>query len=178
MKKALTMMLVLLSAGVLSAEDMTPQMEKVMVATAPESKASLNAICLAVYEAVKAEPQKASSIFDEVIQQRTTWKASECTAIFRAVLMALPDEKRNLSQYARSYKGGKDGKNAGMVTVGPDPVISEMLDSLYRASLEDGVAETTFNYLIDTPDVVSHDWGAPPSPGSFFVTPDDSSVSR
>ncbi len=177
MKKPIAIMLVLLAAGVLPVEGASAEWDKAVALSAPESKASLNAICLAVYEAVKAEQDKAAEIFDDVIQQRTTWKVSECVAIFKAVLMALPDEKRNLARHARSYRGGKDAKSkSGSTTVGPDPVINKMIDTLYQASLEDGVPEQVFNQLIDTPDEVFHDWGAPPSPVNFFVTPGDSST--
>lgn len=176
MKKILVVFIALLAAGVLPVGAASPEWEKAVALSAPESKASLGSICLAVYKAVKAEPDKAAEIFDDVIQQRTTWKVSECVAIFKAVLMALPDEKRNLARYARSYRGGKDAKSMPSVD-GPDPVISRMLDSLHQASLEDGVPEQVFNQLIDTPDEVFHDWGAPPpAPIDYFVTPSDSST--
>ncbi|MBR2125482.1 MAG: hypothetical protein IJ943_01975 [Akkermansia sp.] len=174
MKKVLILMLAL-ATGLLPVMGASPEWEKAVELSAPESKASLGSICLAVYKAVKAEPDKAADIFEDVIEQRTTWKVSECVAIFKAVLMALPDEKRNLARYARSYRGGKDAKSAPSVD-GPDPIINRMLDALHRASLEDGVPEQVFNELIDTPDEVFHDWGPPPAPIDYFVTPEDSST--
>ncbi len=161
-----------------SVEAASPEREKAMELSAPSSKSSLGNICLAVYKAVKAEPTKASDIFGEVISQRTTWKASEVTAIFRSVLMARPDLGSAFAKFARANRGadlGKRGKDGSYNTPGLPREINEMLSSLYNASLEDGIPETAFNELINPPAEEPYIPVAPPTPINVLVTPGDMS---
>ena len=138
---------------------------------AADSRVSLGAICLAVYEAVKAEPQEAVSIYAEVINQRTTWTPNECASIFRAVLMARPDLKGNFSSYVRTYNSGKNSKDEPTAHPEIPQELFDMLNALYQASLAEGVAEATINELIRGVDVITH------TP-DVLVTPNDASPGR
>ncbi|MBQ8480504.1 MAG: hypothetical protein IJ503_09010 [Akkermansia sp.] len=164
-----------------SADAASPERAKAMELSAPGSKSSLGSICLAVYKAVKAEPARASEIFGEVISQRTTWKVSETSAIFRAVLMARPDLGAAWGQFVRANRGaklnryGKDGKGGAVNAPGLPREINEMLNYLYNASLEDGVPEDTFNELINPPAELPYIPVAPPTPINVIVTPGDMS---
>ena len=161
-----------------SADAASPERVKAMELSAPGSKSSLGNICLAVYNAVKAEPAKASGIFGEVISQRTTWKASEVTAIFRSVLMARPDLASSLSKFARAKRESgvaKKGKEGSYSVPGLPREINEMLNCLYNASLEDGVPETAFNELVNPPAEEPYIPVAPPTPINVMVTPGDMS---
>lgn len=162
-----------------TADAASPERERAMELSAPGSKSSLGNICLAVYNAVKAEPASASQIFAEVLSQRTTWKSSEIAAIFRSVLMARPDLSADLTKFTRATRGGskfgKDGKGEVISTPGLPREINEMLTYLYTASLEDGVPEATYNELINPPAEEPFIPGAPPTPINVIVTPDDMS---
>lgn len=138
------------SVSVVNAAD--PQLDKAVALSAPDSSASLSAICQAVYEAAKVEEAKPEEVFESVLSQRTTWKASECYAIFRAILLARPDLAGNLNNYVASYKGGKNGKEeiSGESVSNLDPTLYRMLTALYQATLADGVAEETVNMLMST----------------------------
>lgn len=158
-----------------------PERDAAVAAAAPDSKASLGGICNAVYKAVKAEPEQAAEIYEDILAQRTTWKASECAAIFRSILMARPDLGRNLSSYVRTYKGGKNGKDAPEAPKDMHPELYDMLNALYQASLEDGVPEQTVNEVMNFPDFPPHDDGAPSGfypPMEIIVTPDVVSPGR
>lgn len=160
------------------ADTVSPERAKAVELSAPGSKSSLGNICLAVYKAVKAEPGKATSIFAEVISQRTTWKSSEIAAIFRAVLMARPDLSAALTEFSRANRTaefGKDGKGGVNGVPGLPQELSEMMQSVYNASVEDGVPEATFNELINPPVEDPYLPVAPPSPINVIVTPGDMS---
>lgn len=178
MKRICVALVLLGLVSVASADAASPEREKVMELSAPGSKSSLGNICLAVYEAVKAEPAKASEIFGDVISQRTTWKTSEIAAIFRSVLMARPDLGTAMSKFARASRGGdlgKQGKDGSYNVPGLPGEINEMLSHLYNASLEDGVPEATFNELINQPSERPYIPVAPPTPINVIVTPGDMS---
>ncbi len=178
MKRICVALALLGLVSVASADAASPEREKAMELSAPGSKSSLGNICNAVYKAVKAEPDKASQIYGEVISQRTTWKSSEASAIFRAVLMARPDLGTALTKFARAERGAKlakQGKDGSFDTPGLPREINEMLSYLYNASLEDGVPETTFNEVINPLVGDSFVPGAPPAPINVIVTPGDMS---
>ena len=125
-------------------------LDKAVALSAPSSKASLSAICKSVYDAVKESPEEADKVFSSVLSQRTTWKASEVYAIFRAVLLARPDLAGNLGDYVAAPKGGKNGKEVYTGSTNMDPMLYRLMNVLYEASLEDGVAEDAVNMLAIT----------------------------
>jgi len=125
-------------------------MDKAVALSAPDSKASLSAICKSVYDAVRESPEEADKVFSSVLSQRTTWKASEVYAIFRAVLLARPDLAGNLGDYVAAPKGGKNGKEVYTGSTNMDPMLYRLMNVLYEASLEDGVAEDAVNMLTMT----------------------------
>lgn len=138
-----------------------PALERAVALSAPGSKASLSAICESVYDAVKESPEEADKAFSSVLSQRTNWKASEVYAIFRAILLARPDLAGNLSSYVAANKGGKDGKGVYVGggdssdsnktrSVEMDPMLYRLMNTLYEASLPDGVAEKAVNMLVMT----------------------------
>lgn len=131
-----------------------PEFDKAVALSAPDSGALLSDICDAVYKAVKEAPQEPDKVFEAVLNQRTTWKASECYAILRAILLARPDLAGDLSQFVLANKGGKDGKGGkggrDVYHGNLDPVLYNLLSILYQASLEDGVAEDAINTLMTT----------------------------
>lgn len=130
------------------------ELDKAVALSAPDSGASLSAICNSVYRAVKESPGEMDKVFATVINQRTTWKASECYAIMRAALLARPDlacllcsSDLSRSRVIQDSKGGKGGANGSLHL---DPLLNNMISSLYQASLEDGVAEETINLVTCT----------------------------
>jgi len=131
-----------------------PELDKAVALSAPDSGASLSAICNSVYLAVKESPNELDKVFATVINQRTTWKASECYAIMRAALLARPDLASGLCSCVLTYKGGKDGKGgkggADSASLNLDPLLNNMISALYQASLEDGVPEETLNLITCT----------------------------
>ena len=128
-----------------------PMLDKAVELAAVDSKASLDSICSAAYEAAKEAPNELDAVFESILSQRTTWKASETYAIMRAILMARPDMAQNFSLYAGSFhKGQADEKGEVAYEAAPelDPMIYRMLNVLHVASLEEGVVEDAVNMLL------------------------------
>lgn len=142
----------------------SPKLEQAVVLAAPTSDASLDAICLAAYEAAKENPDQLDVVLESVLEQRTTWKADEVYAIMRAVLMARPDLMNNLSEQAAAYKGVSDGRNGKAVhEAAPElyPMVSRVLNVLHLATLDEGVAENALNLLLASiTGVYEHAWSA------------------
>ncbi len=126
-------------------------LDKAVTLAAIDSEASLSDICLAAYEAGKEAPNELDKVFESILNQRTTWKASEVYAIMRAVLMARPDLMQNLSEHAASYTRSTPDKNGKAVhEAAPElnPIIYRLLNVLHVASLEEGVAENALNIMM------------------------------
>lgn len=68
-----------------------------------EAKVSIDALCMAVYEAVKNDASKAVDIFKSVMMQRDTWSATDTYAILRSVLLADPSLEAGFVQNAAQY---------------------------------------------------------------------------
>ena len=128
-----------------------PMLDRAVELAAVDSKASLDSICSAAYEAAKEAPNELDAVFESILSQRTTWKASETYAIMRAILMARPDLAQNLCAHVASFrKAPADEK--GEVTYEASPelnaMVCRMLNVLFVASLEEGVAENALNNLV------------------------------
>ena len=176
MKKTYIAIALLLGVFVAPVALAGPAADAAVALAAADSKASLGAICNAAYKAVLAEPEQAAEIYEAILAQRTTWTAGQCDAIFRSILMARPDLGGNLSSYVRTYKGGKNAKDAPSAPEGMHPELYDMLNVLYQASLEDGVPEETVNEIMITyGSTIAHEPGIPVE---LIVTPADTSPSR
>lgn len=70
------------------------------------SGASLDALSMAVYELVKAQPNKAVEVFQNVMSQRQSWSVTETYAILRSVLLAAPSLETGFVQSAATYQSG------------------------------------------------------------------------
>ena len=105
MKKALLVLLIagLFSGGVCNAAVTSAQLAKM---AQKSSKTPLDALCLAVYEAVKADESKAVDIFKSVMSQRDTWTATETYAILRSILLASPALEQGFVQNAKWHRVG------------------------------------------------------------------------
>ena len=68
-----------------------------------EAKTPLDALCVAVYEAVKADTTKAVDVFKTVMMQRDSWTATETYSILRSILLASPDLEHGFVQNAAAY---------------------------------------------------------------------------
>lgn len=135
----------------------TPEMDEAVRLASRNSKAGLDAICLATYKAVKADPENADKIFEAVLGQRADWKASEVYAIFRSVLLARPDLIEEIELLVTTHRSGNGGKNAADTgdegqLVGASTTLSPMLGRLvtvlYDASLAPGVADEALNMTV------------------------------
>ena len=93
-------------AGVLAGPMYATDLATVTTMARPSSGVSLDALSVAVYEAVKASPQRAVEVFQEVMKQRETWSVTETYAILRAVLLASPSLESGFVQAASSSQGG------------------------------------------------------------------------
>ena len=87
MKKVLSMIML---AGMLAGPMYAAGLETVTAMAAPNSGVALDALSLAVYETIKASPERAVEVFQAVIKQRKSWSVTETYAILRAVLLASP----------------------------------------------------------------------------------------
>ncbi len=108
MKKVLS---VILLAGMLSgtvcAEEAS--LSSVSAMAQKSSGASLDALSMAVYEFVKAQPNQAVEVFQSVMQQRQSWSVTETYAILRSVLLAAPSLESGFIRSAATYQNGAEG---------------------------------------------------------------------
>lgn len=116
MKKLLSLVLL---AGMLAAPVYaeTEAMAKVTAMAKADSGATMDALSMAVYECVKAEPSQAVAVFKGVIDQRASWSATETYAILRAVLLANPSLESGFVQSAESYANGVTGSDDAALLV-------------------------------------------------------------
>lgn len=126
MKKALLVLLIagLFSGGVCNAAVTSAQLAKM---AQKSSKTPLDALCLAVYEAVKADESKAVDIFKSVMSQRDTWTATETYAILRSILLASPALEQGFVQNAAAYNNNP----GSYVPVAVDSLGYQLLSTLY-----------------------------------------------
>ena len=156
MKK--TYLAIALLMGVFAAPSMaaSPAWDAAVALSAQDSKATLADLCNAVYKAAKENPEKSPQLYEAVLAQRTNWTSSQCYAILRSILLALPgDVACNVGQYARTYMDAKGSSVKGQkvqrarysATIASasvsETIFYGLLDALYNASLKDGVADET-----------------------------------
>ena len=103
-----------------------------------DSKVSIDALCMAVYEAVKADSSKAVDVFKSVMMQRDTWTATDTYAILRSVLLAAPHLEQGFVQNAAEYNN-----HPGSYTpVAVDSMGYQLLSALYTLPQTQPVAGT------------------------------------
>lgn len=156
MKK--TYLAIALLMGVFAAPLMaaSPAWDAAVALSAQNSKASLADLCNAVYKAAKEDSNKAPQLYEAVLAQRTNWTSSQCYAILRAIILALPgDVACNVGKYARNYQDAKGAAVKGQkvqrarysatIAAGAvnETLFYGLLDALYNASLNEGVADET-----------------------------------
>ena len=103
MKKVLS---VIMLAGMLAGSVVVADVAKVSAMAQKGSGVSLDALSMAVYEAVKAQPNQAVEIFQKVMSQRQTWSVTETYAVLRSVLLAAPTLETGFVQGAAAYNAG------------------------------------------------------------------------
>ena len=103
MKKVLSMIML---AGMLAGPMYAADLATVTTMAGPKSGVSLDALSVAVYEAVKASPQSAVEVFQTVMKQRGSWSVTETYAILRAVLLASPSLESGFVQAASAPQAG------------------------------------------------------------------------
>lgn len=139
-----------------------PAWDGAVALSAQDSKAKLSEICEAAYNAAKESPTEVDKLYEAILAQRTTWKASECYAILRAIVLALPEDVAcNVGVYVRKYRDAKGGAVRGqkvqrasyaasLSNSQVEALFYGMLDALYNASLPEGVADETVNAIMGT----------------------------
>lgn len=141
----------------------TPAWDEAVALAAQDSKASLADLCNAVYAAAKEDVSKSAALYETVLAQRTNWTSSECYALLRSILLAFPgDVACNIGEYARKYdeakgsavKGAKVQRARYSATIASASVTETqfyaLLDALYNASLNEGVADATYASILPT----------------------------
>ena len=105
MKKVLPIILLAgMFAGPVYAEP--ADLAKVSAMAGDKSGTSLDVLSMAVYELVKAQPDKAVDVFQNVMSQRKSWSVTETYAVLRSVLLASPSLESAFVQGAAAYAGG------------------------------------------------------------------------
>lgn len=175
MKKLLSLVLL---AGVLSA----PVYAETAALTKVDAGVgvSMDALSMAVYDCVKAQPDAAVEIFANVIAQRPSWSATETYAILRAVLLAAPALEAGFIQGAESYANGVTGSDDGArlvaalyESVQTQAVAAAVVQgvagtgSVARAATGNGVTAAVLEaYVPAAPSVPSFDVSPTPGPTS------------
>lgn len=141
----------------------TPAWDAAVALSAQDSKASLADLCNAVYKAAKEDVSQSAALYEAVLAQRTNWTSSQCYAILRAILLAFPgDVACNIGEYARKYDDAKGSAVEGAkvqrarysanivsASIG-EAQFYALLDALYNASLNEGVADATYASILPT----------------------------
>ena len=140
-----------------------PAWNEAVALSAQDSKVSMADLCNAVYRAAKESPNEAVKLYETVLAQRTTWNASQCYAILRSILLALPgDIACNIGKYTQKYQDAKGSAVKGekvqrahySAAIESSSVSEEtfygLIDVLYNASLAEGVADNTFASIYPT----------------------------
>ncbi len=149
MKKVLTFILLggFLAAPVFS-EDAA--LSKVTALAQAKSGTSVDALSLAVYEAVKAQPAKAVEVFQSVMAQRANWSVTETYAILRSVLLASPTLEAGFVQVASVYQGASTSAyNLSAV----DSLGGQLLVALYTMPQTQAVAATVVQGVVGSASV-------------------------
>ena len=124
-----------------------PSTEQVTKMAQKNSGISFDALCVAVYEAVKAEPNNAVEIFKSVMMQRESWSATETYSVLRSVLLAAPALEEGFVTNAQAYNNNP----GSYVTVAVESMGYQLLATLYTmpqtqpvaGTVAQGVAATT-----------------------------------
>ena len=124
-----------------------PSTEQVTKMAQKNSGISFDALCVAVYEAVKAEPNNAVEIFKRVMMQRESWSATETYSVLRSVLLAAPALEEGFVTNAQAYNNNP----GSYVTVAVESMGYQLLATLYTmpqtqpvaGTVAQGVAATT-----------------------------------
>lgn len=137
MKKILSL---ILAAGMLSgvATAAAPDVSQVAKMAQKDSDVSIEALCMAVYEAVKANPDAAVDVFKEVMMQRESWNATDTYAILRSVLLAAPALEDGFVKNAPAYNNNPGSYEV----VAVDSVGYQLLAALYTLPQTQPVAGT------------------------------------
>ena len=167
MKKILSMILL---AGMLSGP-MYAASEQDVAALAAKTDISIDALSVAVYEAVKASPQSAVVVFETVMKQRATWSVTETYAVLRAVLLASPSLESSFVQAATGSRSAADAQglvllNALYAQAGSaaSAVVQGVVGSS-TAVAGNGVSAAALNAYVPAPPTVSS------SAPEYTVTP-------
>ena len=136
MKKVLSMILL---AGVLSGPVYAADVQSV-AAMAATSGVSIDALSMAVYEVVKADPQSAVEVFRAVMEKRNG-SVTETYAVLRAVLLASPSLESEFVKAASSPQ-----------TVG-STLGQQLLETLYSMSQTSAVASTVVQGVVGSSSV-------------------------
>lgn len=104
MKKVLSLVLMmgLFSAPVCSAAASADQLVQMV-----KGNTTLDSLCVAVYETVKADTTKAVDVFKAVMGAKDSWTATETYAVLRSVMLASPSLEQGF------IEGAKAGGNVG-----------------------------------------------------------------
>ena len=97
----------LLAGSMVSLSSAATAREQAVSMAAENSKSSIDAISLALYEAVLATPSEAVSICEELLSQRGGWSAYECEVLMRAVLLARQHQPLICEDCLRLLRGGR-----------------------------------------------------------------------
>lgn len=124
-----------------------PSTEQVTKMAQKNSGISFDALCVAVYEAVKAEPNNAVEIFKSVMMQRESWSATETYSVLRSVLLAAPALEEGFVTNAQAYNNNP----GSYVPVAVESMGYQLLATLYTmpqtqpvaGTVAQGVAATT-----------------------------------
>lgn len=156
----IALMLGVFAAPVVAA---SPVWDEAIALSAQDSKATLADLCNAVYKAAKEDPAKSPALLESVLAQRTNWNASQCYALLRSVLLALPGNVGcEIGTYTRKYydtkgsavKGEKVQRARYSAVISADSatetIFYSLLDALYMASLSEGVADNAVASLLPT----------------------------
>lgn len=113
-----------------------------------KSGATLDKLSMAVYEAVKAQPDSAVEIFKSVMSQRSNWSVTETYAVLRSVLLASPTLEAAFVQQAADFQAGAYSVDV-VSSVG-----AQLLSALYTMPQTQSVAPAVVQGVVGSSSVV------------------------
>ncbi len=129
-------------SGVTSAA--APDVAQVAKMAQKDSDVSIEALCMAVYELVKANPESAVDAFKTVMMQRDSWNATDTYAVLRSVLLAAPELEAGFVRNAPAYNNNPGSYE----TVAVDSIGYQLLAALYTLPQTQPVAGTVAQAVV------------------------------
>ena len=166
MKKILS---IIMLAGMLTGTVSAADVQSVASMAAASSGVSIDTLSVAVYEAVKANPESAVDVFRAVMGKRSSWSVTETYAILRSVLLASPSLESNFVQAATGGQASTLGQQL-LAALSSMPQTSSVAATVVQGVVGSSVAGRAAGNGVSQSALEAYVPAAPSAP-EYTVTP-------